>query len=150
MADSCPAIRSHADVDAVRAGVERQRLKDVVAVVAQRRRRGEILEDGRLNRLRRSRLAAGDRRERQRRDLMRSAIQVEGVHRNEQVGFAAGPRHLLLVRPVVVLDGHHAADSAAGSARLQTGGAPPCRRIPHRVVVQTASGIWKRGESRMS
>jgi hypothetical protein len=46
VADGRSAVGSHADVDSVSARVKRQRLERVMAVVAQRRRRWEVLEDG--------------------------------------------------------------------------------------------------------
>jgi hypothetical protein len=171
VADGSSAVGSHADVDSVSARVKRQRLEGVMAVVAQRRRRWEVLEDGgwcgRLYRVVGLQLLlevvvtsrARNGRKGQGRDLVRPSVQVERVHRDEEVGLAARPWHLLLVvhllmgqvvRALVhVVGGQGATDSAAGCARMQRGGTPPCRRVAHGIIVQTASRIFKEKKEAM-
>jgi hypothetical protein len=90
---------------------------------------------------------------------VRPSVQVERVHRDEEVGLAARPWHLLLVvhllmgqvvRALVhVVGGQGATDSAAGCARMQRGGTPPCRRVAHGIIVQTASRIFKEKKEAM-
>lgn len=137
-----PAVGPHADVDAVRARVQRERLERVVPVVAERRRRREVLHHGRRR----------DGRQRQRRQL--GPVQVERVHRHEQVRLAVRPRDvlllllLLLLVVVVLVVGpvhlDHGAHAAARVARVQTRGAAARRRVAHRVIVESAPWVWNR------
>jgi hypothetical protein len=86
---------------------------------------------------------------------MWTSIQIERIHRNEKIGLATWPWHLLLVvkllevvRALVhVIRSQGATESTAGCARLQRSGTPSCRRIAHRIVVQTASRIYFQKET---
>ena len=129
VADGRPAVGSHANVDAVSARMKRERLEGRVAVVAQRRRWRKVLEDGRRRRLLwRSRRRDG--RQREGRDLLRATVEVERIHRDEQVGLAPRAWHVMvdgLRLPVVIHRGDQGGHALAGCARLEAGGAPACR-----------------------